>query len=101
MKIYIDNLSDRVTEDELKKIFGKYGEVVSVELSKHQFGYNAKAFAYIDLIDDDAALKAMEALYGSKIKGESIKVNQARTGPKERRSSGRGGGRRLTDAPVI
>ena len=51
--------------------------------------------------NDREAIKAMEALYGSTIRGETIKLNQARTGPKDRRHSGRGGGRRLTDPPAI
>jgi len=35
------------------------------------------------------------------IKGNQVKINQARTGPKDRRASDRGGGRRITDPPAI
>jgi RNA recognition motif-containing protein len=101
LKIYVDNLSQKMTEEELARIFGEYGVVDSVELSNHQFGDRLKAFAYIDMPNDREAIKAMEALYGSTIRGETIKLNQARTGPKDRRHSGRGGGRRLTDPPAI
>ena len=101
MKIYVDNLSDKVTESDLQRIFEQYGQVESIEIFNHQFGDRSRSFAYLDMPDDEDALKAMEALYGTAIKGSQVKLNQARTGPKDRRSTDRGGGRRLTDPPPI
>ena len=100
MKIYIDNLAETVNENDLRNAFEKYGEVESVELLKHQFGNKRTGYAYLDMPSDEEALKAMNALYGHNLKGSPIKVNQARTGPKDRRSSPRGG-RRLTDSPIV
>ena len=101
MKIYVDNLSEKVTESDLRRIFEQYGEIEAIEVFKHQFGDRSSSFAYLDMPSDEDAIKAMEALYGTSIKGNKVKINQARTGPKERRQSDRGGGRRLTDAPAI
>ncbi len=101
MKIYVDNLSEKVTESDLRRIFEQYGEIEAIEVFKHQFGDRTSSFAYLEMPSDEDALKAMEALYGTSIKGNKVKINQARTGPKERRKSDRGGGRRITDAPAI
>jgi RNA recognition motif-containing protein len=101
VKIYVDNLSEKVTEDDLRKIFEPYGEVESIEVYEHQFGDRSRSFAYLDMPSDEDAIKAMEALYGTSIKGYQVKINQARTGPKDRRASDRGGGRRVTDPPAI
>ena len=101
MKIHIDNLPDKVTESDLKRIFEQFGEVESIEVFNHQFGDRSRSFAYLDMPSDEDALKAMEALYGTNIKGNQVKINQARTGAKDRRSTDRGGGRRLTDPPAI
>lgn len=101
MTIYVDNLAESMTENELKNIFEQYGLVENIELFKHQFGDRSRGYAYLDMPNDEEALKAMDALYGSFIKGHPIKVNQARSGPKDRRQSGRGGGRRVTDPPAI
>ena len=101
MKIYVDNLTDTVTESDLKRLFEQYGEVESIELFKHQFGDRSRSFAYLDMPSDEDALKAMEALYGTSIKGNPVKINQARTGPKDRRATDRGGGRRVTDPPAV
>jgi RNA recognition motif-containing protein len=90
-----------VTEADLQRIFEQYGEVESIEIFKHQFGDRSRSFAYLDMPSDEDALKAMEALYGTTMKGNQIKINQARSGPKDRRDSERGGGRRITDPPAI
>ena len=101
MKIYVDNLTEKVTEADLRRIFEQYGEVESIELFKHQFGDRSRSFAYLDMQSDEDALKAMEVLYGTSIKGNQVKVNQERPGSKARRSTDRGGGRRVTDPPAI
>ena len=101
MKIYVDNLTDKVTETDLRRIFEQYCEVESVEVFTHQFGNRTRSFAYLDIPSDEDALKAMNALYGSSIKGNAIKINQARTGPQDRRATDRGGGRRITDPPAL
>jgi RNA recognition motif-containing protein len=101
VKIYVDNLSEKVTEADLRRIFEQYGEVESIEVFNHQFGDRSRSFAYLDMPSDEDALKAMEALYGISIKGNQVKINQARTGAKDRRASERGGGRRITDPPAI
>ena len=101
MKIYVDNLTDKVTETDLRRIFEQYGEVELIEVFNHQFGDRSRSFAYLDMPSDEDALKAMEVLYGTSIKGNQIKINQARTGNKDRRATDRGGGRRITDPPAI
>ena len=100
MKIYVNNLAENVNEKDLRSAFEKYGDVGSIELQKHHFGDKSRGYAYLDMPSDEDAMKAMEALYGHNMKGNSIKVNQARIGSKDRRLSPRGG-RRLTDPPVI
>jgi RNA recognition motif-containing protein len=100
VKIYVDNLSENVTENDLRTAFEKYGDVESIELLKHQFGDKKRGYAYLDMPSDEDAMTAMKALYGHTMKGQPIKVNQARTGPKDRRQAPRGG-RRLTDPPAI
>jgi RNA recognition motif-containing protein len=53
-----------------------------------------RGFAFVEMADDDAAAKAMEALNGMSMGGRNLTVNEAR--PKEdrpRRGGGGGGGR--------
>lgn len=101
MKIYVDNLTEKVTESDLRRIFEKYGEVKSIEVFNHQIGDRSRTFAYLEMPSDEDALKAMEVLYGTTIKGSSVKINQARLGTKDRRTSDRGGGRRISDPRAV
>jgi RNA recognition motif-containing protein len=101
VKIYVDNLSDKVTEEDLERLLGEYGVVENIELDIHQFGNRSKGYAYLDMPNDEEALAMMKALYGSQFMGQTIRINQARSGPHDRRGSGRGGGRRVTDPPAI
>jgi len=96
VKIYVDNLSETVSESDLQTAFEKYGSVESIEIQKHQFGDKKRSYAYLDMPNDEEAMKAMKALYGHSLKGQPMKVNQARTGPVDRRREPRGG-RRTTD----
>ena len=100
VKIYVDNLSEQVTESDLKKLFEQFGKVESAELFKHHFGDKSRLFAYLDMPDDNDAMTAMQALYGTKFKGQTIKINQARSGPEDRRQTTRSGGRREKDPSV-
>ena len=97
MKIYVGNISSDVTEEDIRKAFEVYGEVASVSVDHRQSKGESLGRALVEMPSDQEALAAMSALSQSSLKGRKIKVNQARTGPIDRRRPGRGGGRRKAD----
>jgi RNA recognition motif-containing protein len=99
MKLYVNNLSEAVTEIDLQNAFKTYGEVNSVRLIRDKNTGRLKGYAFVDMPNETEASAAIDGLYGEEIKGQFIGVNQARTGPKDRRLSSRGGGRRRYDSP--
>ncbi len=88
--IYVGNLSYNVTEDEVRSLFEAYGPVDRVSIVTDRDTGQPRGFAFVEMTDDDAAGKAMEALNGSKLGGRSLNINEAR--PKESRPRGGGGG---------
>jgi len=95
MNIYVGNLSYEVNEEDLKKAFSEFGEVVSVKIIKDQYDGRSKGFGFVEMPDNREAETAIEGLNSKEFKGRSIKVNQAK--PQSNRSGGRGrqgGGRR-------
>jgi RNA recognition motif-containing protein len=76
MNIYIGNLPYQLSEDEVRELFGKHGEVLSVKLIADQRTGRPKGFGFLEM-DDDAAKSAIEALNGYELKGRKILVNQA------------------------
>ena len=90
MNIYVGNLSREVSEDELQKAFEEHGQVSSVAIIKDKFSGEPRGFAFIEMPTKAEAEAAITGLNGSELKGQSLKVNEARP----RSDNRRGGGRR-------
>ncbi len=88
-KLYVGNLPFTVTEDELREVFARHGEVQSVAVIMDRDTGRARGFGFVEMGDSNAAQEAMRALDGSDMGGRSLKVNEAQ----DRRDGG-GGGRR-------
>lgn len=96
MDIYVGNLSPDVGKDDLIGIFDKYGEVKEVRLIKDKFRGKFKGYAFIEMLSDDQAQKAIEETNGMEFKERDLTVSEAK--PKKPRSRGgkkrRGGTKR-------
>jgi len=90
--IYVGNLSYDATEDSVRSLFEAYGAVDRVSIVTDRDTGQPRGFAFVEMTDDDAATKAMEALNGTKMGGRNLNINEAR--PKESRPRGGGGGGR-------
>ncbi len=90
--IYVGNLTYDATEDQIRELFEPFGAVDRVSIVTDRDTGQSRGFAFVEMTDDDAATKAMEALNGTKIGGRNLNINEAR--PKENRPRGGGGGGR-------
>ncbi len=78
MNLYIGNLHYNVNEEELKEIFKKFGEIMSVRIITDNQTGRSKGFGFIEMIKEEEARVAIENLDGTEIRGRRVKVNQAR-----------------------
>ncbi len=92
MNLYIRNLSGDTSEEELKEVFEKYGEVVSAVVIKDKFTGESRGFGFVEMKIKTEAEKAIEELDGLELKGRHIFVSEAR--PKRDKRKGRKGGNR-------
>ncbi|MDR1486183.1 MAG: RNA-binding protein [Planctomycetaceae bacterium] len=90
MKIYVGNLAYRTTDDEIRQEFEKYGAVSQVDIITDRETGRSKGFGFVEMLDNEEATAAIEALDGFNIGERTLKVNEAR--PKAPRSGGFGGG---------
>jgi len=90
-KIYIGNIPFSSTEDELRAVFQRHGEVTSVNVITDRESGRPRGFAFVEMDDASAADDAIRALDGSDLGGRSIRVNEAedRQGGGGSRSRGR------------
>jgi cold-inducible RNA-binding protein len=95
MNIYVGNLSRDVTDDDLRQLFGEFGQVESVNIIKDRFSGESRGFGFVEMPSKTEAATAIQQADGRDLKGRAIKVNEARPKTESHRGgSGGGGGRR-------
>lgn len=77
MNIFIANLNYKVPSEKLQEIFEEYGEVSSAKIITDKETGRSKGFGFVEMPDDDSALKAIEDLNGVEIDGRQIVVKKA------------------------
>lgn len=87
--LYIGNLTEDISGEELQKQFSKYGDVREVRMVPPRNG-ETKTFAFITMSSVESAQAAMNGMNGKDVNGRKIVVSEARS----RGSSGRRGPRR-------
>ena len=87
--VFVGNLSFQTTEGELQALFEQFGEISRVQIMTDRDTGRSRGFGFVEMSDDDAAAKAIEALNGKELGGRALNVNEARPKPEGR--GGRGG----------
>jgi RNA recognition motif-containing protein len=94
MNIYVGNLSNEVTEEDLKQTFETFGEVQSVKIIKDKYTNRSKGFGFVEMASKAEGQSAIGGLNGKELKGKAVNVNEARPRTESRgRGGGYGGGR--------
>jgi cold-inducible RNA-binding protein len=92
-KLYVGNLSFRVTSEDLQEHFATAGAVESANVVYDRETGRSRGFGFVEMADDDAANTAISQFNGQEYDGRAMVVNEAR--PREdNRGGGGGGGRR-------
>lgn len=100
MNIFVGSLPFSLEEADLRASFEAYGPVDSVKIITDKFTGRSKGFGFVEMPNDDDAMKAIEELNGATVQGRAIVVNKSEPKPEgERRSynnnrGGFGGGNR-------
>lgn len=86
-KLFVGNLPWTTTDEDLRELFGGFGEVHSAIIINDRDTGRSRGFGFVEL-DDDAATQACEELDGKDYGSRPLRVNEAQ----ERRPRGGGGG---------
>ncbi len=90
-KLYVGNLNFKATADEIRQLFGTYGDVQDVSIVTDRYSGRSRGFAFVEMAAEDGANKAREALNGKPFQERNLTVDWAR--PEGQGGTG-GGGRR-------
>jgi RNA recognition motif-containing protein len=77
VKLFIVGIPRDMKETQLKEIFNKYGEVVSVKIITEQDTGMSRGYAFLKMKDHAGALRAIELMDGVEIDDRRISVRVA------------------------
>jgi RNA recognition motif-containing protein len=88
-KLYVGNLSYKVTEEDLKDLFKEFETVTEVNVITDRATGRSRGFGFVEFSSGDDADKAIESLNGKMFQDREIAVNEAR--PRKKREFREGG----------
>ncbi|GMJ05597.1 POLY(A) BINDING PROTEIN 8, poly(A) binding protein 8 [Hibiscus trionum] len=74
--VYVKNLSESISDEDLKKIFGEFGTITSAVVMRGSDG-KSKGFGFINFENVDDAARAVESLNGKKYDDKEWYVGKA------------------------
>ncbi|CAN1323979.1 Polyadenylate-binding protein 2 [Linum perenne] len=74
--VFVKNLSESTTDEDLKNVFGEYGSITSAVVMRDGDG-KSRCFGFVNFENADDAAKAVEALNGKKIDDKEWFVGKA------------------------
>jgi RNA recognition motif-containing protein len=95
MNIYVGNVNFKTSDESLKELFEEFGEVLSAKIIRDKYSGRSKGFGFVEMVNDEEALEAINALNGQEIEHKNIVVSEARPkveGERKSRPFNRGGG---------
>ncbi|MEX0588098.1 MAG: RNA-binding protein [Cyanobium sp.] len=87
MSIFVGNLPFRAEQEDVAELFAPFGEVATCSLPLERDTGRKRGFAFVEMSDEVAESKAIDALQGAELMGRPLRINKA-----EPRSAGGGGG---------
>ena len=88
VKLYVGNLSFETTEDSVRQMFEKYGQVTDCFLPTDRDTGRVRGFAFVTMPAKEAE-EACDKVNGLEVDGRALRVNEAQ--PKGMGGGGRGG----------
>jgi cold-inducible RNA-binding protein len=93
IKLYVGNLPQEMTEEQLNTMFSEAGAVSSAKIITDRRTGQPRGFAFVEMETKLEGQKAISMLNGRSIDGRALAVNEAKP-PQKGFSGGRSGGYR-------
>merc|ERR1712038_2008306 len=75
--VYVKNFNEAMTEDDLSKMFEKFGKITSLKLMRSDEDEKNKGFGFVSFEDAETAESACAELNGTEVNGKTIYVGRA------------------------
>jgi len=81
MNIYVGNLSQTATQENIREAFEAFGQVSSVTIVKDKYSGQARGFGFVEMPDQTEGQTAIKNLNGKELLGKQMNVNEAHPRP--------------------
>ena len=76
--MYVSNLSFHTTDEDLKTMFSKFGDVTSVKIIFDKITNRSRGFGFIEMSKEEEGQEAIKMLNSKEIEGRSLSVSVAK-----------------------
>ncbi len=91
-KLYVGGVPYSSTDADLRDAFAQAGEVSSATIIMDRMSGRSKGFGFVEMANDEDAMKAIDMWNGKDFQGRKLTVNEARPmQPRAPREGGNGG----------
>jgi RNA recognition motif-containing protein len=77
-RVYVGNLAESVTRDDLRALFSKIGKVGGALVITDPATGRSRGFGFVEMIDVDDAINAAVYFSGAELEGRKLQVDQYR-----------------------
>lgn len=86
--VFIKGIAFSATEEDLRDLFGKFGNITEVRIPKNRDGVSGKGFGYVEFDNKQSCIDSKESLNETEFSGRTIIVDLAKSGPRGQNSDG-------------
>jgi RNA recognition motif-containing protein len=90
-RIYVGNLSEKTTDDDLRLAFAPHGLVVSANVMVDRATRRSRGFGFVEMATEELAQAAIAAMNGQMLDGQALTVNEAKAREARGGAAGAGG----------
>ena len=76
--MYVSNLGFHVQDEDLKQLFGSFGEVISAKVIKDRDSGQSRGFGFVEMSSTEHANNAMASLNNKELEGRVMSVSIAK-----------------------
>lgn len=77
-RLYVGNIPFAAGEDDLRDLFSRFGQIDSVYIVTDRATGRPRGFAFVEMVNDEDAQKAIGELDQTEFQGRRLAVNEAR-----------------------
>ena len=93
-KLYVGNLSDDTTEEDLLDNFGDLGNCLSATIITDKHTGKSKGFAFVEMSSSEEAREVIKICKGVQLDGKKLVVSAAKPQPERQNARSRKSGKR-------